>query len=115
MPGSWQYQPYLTTYDSFIFYNAIGEHPDYFYRPIAVAKQVVNGINYRFMTIAEPKQAGYAPHFALVTVYQPPGGQPYATAITPISVYGIKNGGVYSNRPKAAPAAHCTQQNSGSR
>lgn len=47
---------------------------------------MVNGINYRFMTIAEPKQAGYAPHFALVTVYQPPGGQPYATAITPISV-----------------------------
>lgn len=86
MPGSWEYQPSLTTYDAFVFYNAIGQHEDYFYHPIAVAKQVVNGINYRFMTIAEPKQAGYAPHFALVTVYQPPGGQPYATAITPISV-----------------------------
>ena len=52
MPGSWQYQPYLTTYDSFIFYNAIGEHPDYFYRPIAVAKQVVNGTNYRFSNLS---------------------------------------------------------------
>lgn len=84
MPGSWDYQPYLTTYDSFVFYNAIGQHEDYFYHPIAVAKQVVNGTNYRFMTIAQPKTAGYSAHFAVVDVYQPPDGQAYATAITPV-------------------------------
>lgn len=86
MPGSWEYQPSLTLYDVFVFYNAIRQHHDYFYHSIAVAKQVVNGINYEFMTIAEPKQAGYTPHFALVAVYQTPGGQPYSTAITPIPV-----------------------------
>ena len=84
MPGSWQYQPYLTTYDSFIFYNAIGKHPDYFYRPIAVAKQVVNGTNYRFMTIAEPEQPDLTPHFAIVEIYQPLNGKAYATSITPV-------------------------------
>ena len=31
MPGSWEYQPSLTTYDAFVFYNAIGQHEDYFY------------------------------------------------------------------------------------
>ena len=84
MPGSWQYQPYLTTYDSFIFYNAIGEHPDYFYRPIAVAKQVVNGTNYRFMTIAEPAQSALPPHFAIVEIYQPLEGRAHAAKITPV-------------------------------
>ena len=84
MPGSWQYQPYLTTYDSFIFYNAIGEHPDYFYRPIAVAKQVVNGTNYRFMTIAEPEQSDLTPNFAIVEIYQPLEGRAHAAKITPV-------------------------------
>lgn len=84
MPGGWEFQPYLTNYDSFIFYNAIGQHEDYFYHPIAVAKQVVNGINYRFMTIAEPKRPDLTPHFAVVDIFQPPGGAAYATGITPV-------------------------------
>ena len=84
MPGSWQYHPYLTTYDSYIFYNAIGEHPDYFYRPIAVANQVVNGTNYRFMTIAEPEQSDLTPHFAIVEIYQPLEGRAHAAKITPV-------------------------------
>lgn len=84
MPGSWTYEPYLTSYDSFVFFNAIGEQPDYFYHPIAVAKQIVNGTNYKFMTIAEPKTDNLSPHFALVAVYQPLSGKPYATSITPL-------------------------------
>ena len=84
MPGAWEFQPYLNNYDSFIFYNAIGQHEDYFYHPIAVAKQVVNGINYRFMTIAEPKRPDLTPHFAVVDIFQPPGGAAYATGITPV-------------------------------
>lgn len=84
MPGSWDYQPYLTTYDSFIFYNAIGTHEDYFYHPIAVATQVVNGTNYRFMTIAEPREPELSAHFAIVDIYKPLDGQAYATKITPL-------------------------------
>ena len=84
MPGSWEYQPYLTTYESFIFSNAIGNHDDYFYHPIAVAKQIVNGTNYRFMTIAEPKESGLLPHFAIVDIYKPISGEAYATKITPL-------------------------------
>lgn len=84
MPGGWTYQAYLTPYDSFIFYNAIGDHPDYFYRPIAVAKQIVNGTNYRFITIAEPKTTNLSPHFAVVDIYQPLTGGAYVTSISPI-------------------------------
>lgn len=85
MPGGWNYQPYLTTHDSFIFYNAIGQDADYFYHPIAVARQVVNGTNYKFMTIAEPKMPGLEPHFALVDIYQPIRGEAYVTGISPIT------------------------------
>ena len=84
MPGSWSYQPYLTTYDSFVFYNAIGEHPDYEYRPVAVARQIVNGTNYKFMTIAEPKMQGLSAHFAVVSIYQPLNGRAYVTDIAPV-------------------------------
>lgn len=84
MPGGWTYQSYLTPYDSFIFYNAIGNHPNYFYRPVAVAKQVVNGTNYRFITIAEPKTNNLSAHFAVVDIYQPINEKPYVTSISPI-------------------------------
>lgn len=84
MPGSWTYQSYLTPYDSFVFYNAIGSHSNYFYRPVAVAKQIVNGTNYRFITIAEPKVKNLSAHFAVVDIYQPPGGTGYVTGITPL-------------------------------
>lgn len=84
MPGGWTYQSYLTPYDSFVFYNAIGVHPDYFYRPVAVAKQVVKGTNYRFITIAEPKTNNLSAHFAVVDIYQPLSGTPYVTNISPI-------------------------------
>lgn len=82
MPGGWSYQSYLTPYDSFIFYNAIGNHEDYFYTPIAVAKQIVNGTNYKFVCIAEPRLETLTPQFALVTIYKPLDGEPYATSIS---------------------------------
>lgn len=81
MPGSWSYESHLTPYDTFIFYNAIGTHEDYFYTPVAVAKQIVNGTNYKFMCIAEPYREGLPPHFAVVSVYKPINGEPYATDI----------------------------------
>lgn len=84
MPGSWEFQSCLTPYDSFIFYYSIGEHQSYFYHPIAVAKQIVNGTNYRFMTIAEPKVPEAMAHYAIVTIYQPPGGRAYVKEIAPV-------------------------------
>lgn len=82
MPGGWTYQSYLTPYDSFVFYNAIGKHQDYFYQPIAVAKQIVNGTNYRFIAIAKPRWQDLSPHFAVVDIHQPLDGEAYATKIT---------------------------------
>lgn len=84
MLGSWSYQSYLTPYDSFVFYNAIGRHEDYFYTPVAVAKQLVNGTNYKFVCIAEPTGDDRLPHFAVVSIYQPIHGEPYATDIKAI-------------------------------
>lgn len=81
MLGGWSYNPYLTPYDSFVFYNAVGKHDDYFYLPIAVAKQVVNGTNYKFMCIAEPQRENLSPHFAIVNIYEPIHGNPYLISI----------------------------------
>lgn len=82
MPGGWSYQAYLTPRDSFVFYNAVGNHEDYFYVPMAVAKQIVNGTNYKFICIAEPKTENLSSHFAVVDIYQPLQGEPYVTGLT---------------------------------
>lgn len=82
MPGGWTYQPYLTPRDSFVFYNAIGSHDDYFYVPVATAKQIVNGTNYKFVCIAEPKTEDLRPYFVVVDVYQPLRGDPNVTGKT---------------------------------
>lgn len=84
MPGGWNYSPEISPYDAFIFYNAIGNHNDYFYLPVAVATQVANGTNYRFMCIAEPKQPDLSPFFAMVQIYKPINGEAYATGIYPV-------------------------------
>lgn len=84
MPGGWSYQPNLTPYDYFIFHSALGKQNDYFYTPVAVAKQIVNGTNYKFTCIAQPKRRGLTPHFAIVNIYKPINGEPYVTSIDPI-------------------------------
>ena len=84
MPGGWSYQSDLTPYDLYVFYRAIGTHDDYFYVPVAVAKQIVNGTNYRFMCIAEPQSETINPHFAIINIYQPLRGEPYVTSILPV-------------------------------
>lgn len=82
MLGNWTYQSYLTPYDSFIFYNAIGNHEDYFYHPIAVAKQIVNGTNYKFIAIAESKVENLPSYFAVIDIFKPINGEAYTTNIT---------------------------------
>lgn len=84
MPGGWEYQPNITPYEYQVFYTAVRDMQEYFYYPVAVAIQVVNGINYRFMTIADPRDPNLSTHFAVVEIYQPIDGEPYVTKITPV-------------------------------
>lgn len=84
MPGGWTYQAYLTPYDTYLFYHTMDSGDDYFYIPLAVATQVVNGTNYRFITIAEPKVANGTPYFALIEIYKPPTGDAQVTSITAV-------------------------------
>lgn len=84
MPGGWNYQTYLTPYDTYLFYRAMDMEENYFYIPVAVATQVVNGTNYRFLAIAEPKSTEGTPFFALVEIYKPIEGYPTVTNITTI-------------------------------
>ena len=67
MTGGWDYHSELTPYDQFIFYNAIGSHENYFYQPIAVATQIVNGTNYKFMCIAKPRVPGLPAFYAITS------------------------------------------------
>lgn len=84
MPGGWNYQAFLTPYDTYLFYRTMDMEEDYFYIPVAVATQIVNGTNYRFLTIAEPKSTDGTPYFALVEIYKPIEGEGSITNITPI-------------------------------
>ncbi len=84
MTGAWDYQPYITPYEYAIFYNAVSGLQEYFYIPVAVATQIVNGTNYRFLTVAEPRDKNLSPHFAMVYIFQPIAGQPYVENIIPL-------------------------------
>lgn len=84
MPGGWNYQAYLTPYDTYLFFNTMDNQEDYFYVPLAVATQLVNGTNYRYITIAEPKDTENTPHFALVEIYKPIQGESQVTSITAV-------------------------------
>lgn len=87
MPGGWNYQAYLTPYDTYIFYRAMNSEDNYFYIPLAVATQVVNGTNYRFLAIAEPKDINGTPFFSLIEIYKPLNGEAQITNITAIDQY----------------------------
>ncbi|MBT9776560.1 hypothetical protein GPL15_08590 [Clostridium sp. MCC353] len=84
MPGSWSYQPYLQPYDYYIFYSAIGQQDYYSYLPIAAASQVVNGMNYKFIAIAEPITADGSPHFAVIETSQSSDGTISPASIVPV-------------------------------
>lgn len=86
MPGEWNYQPYITNYENILFYRTIGDQPNYYFTPIAVAKQIVNGTNYKFMCIATPKLQNGQPHFAIVEIYKPIKGNAVLNSITPIDL-----------------------------
>ncbi len=84
MPGSWTYSADISPYEYSVFYTAVSGLQEYFYIPVAVATQVVNGTNYRYVAIAEPLGSGLSPHFVIVSIFQPIAGMPYVKEITPI-------------------------------
>lgn len=81
MLGGWTYSKNISPYDAHIYYSSIGTYDDYFYIPVAMAKQLVNGTNYKFIAIAEPKKEHDSPFFAMVEIYKPIHGAPYLTRI----------------------------------
>ncbi len=84
MPGGWSYNTDITPYDYAVFYSATSDLQEYFYYPVAVATQVVNGTNYKFIAIAYPKEPRGSEHFVIVYIYQPINEKPYVTEIVPI-------------------------------
>ncbi|MDO5294389.1 MAG: hypothetical protein Q4F05_16765 [bacterium] len=84
MEGEWTYHASLTVYDSTVFNTAVDESYDYYYRPIVVAEQIGNGINYRFICMAEPKRKDRETHFALIAIHKPFHGPGYVTGINRI-------------------------------
>ncbi len=84
MPGGWTYQADVSPYNAYIFYSAIGESEDFIYYPVAVASQIVNGTNYKFIAIVESKSSTMNPFFALVEVYKPIQGNAYVTKVNVI-------------------------------
>ncbi len=53
MLGGWTYSKDISPYDAHVFYSSICTHDDYFYIPVAVAKQLVNGTNIRKLTTSQ--------------------------------------------------------------
>lgn len=86
MPGGWtEYSSQLTGEAKEVFVTATKGLVGVNYTPLALATQVVNGMNYSFFCNA---QAVYpnAPHEgAVVSIHRPPSQPPYITGIHPVS------------------------------
>jgi hypothetical protein len=52
------------------------------YSPVAVASQVVNGVNYRFFANAKAVYPNSINDAAMIYIYQPSEGDPYIISIT---------------------------------
>jgi len=86
MSIGWIYEPYLSDYESILFYNVFKKHTDsFFYRPVAIAKREESGVKYRYLCIAAPKDNPFiSSHFADIEIYKPRLGIPYATKLNRI-------------------------------
>lgn len=86
VPGGWI--PYSTTisadahkvFDS-VIKNLLGVH----YTPLAVATQVVAGINYRFFCNAQGAYPGALNEAVIVQIYKPLEGAAHITSITKVN------------------------------
>lgn len=86
VPGGWI--PYSTTisadaqkvFDS-VIKNLLGVH----YTPLAVATQVVAGINYRFFANAQGVYPGALNEGVIIQIYKPLEGAAHITSITKVN------------------------------
>ncbi len=84
-PGGWT--PYVTPIpaeDLEVFKKALHGLVGVNYSPLAVAKQVVSGMNYRFFCNAHVVYPGAANEAAIVEIYKPLNGEPHITSISRI-------------------------------
>lgn len=85
MPGGWQnWQFAVTTRPQAIFNEATKSLLGVKYQALAVAQQVVAGMNYCFLCQATPVLPGASSSPALVWIYQPLQGAPHVTQINTI-------------------------------
>ncbi|MBP1639065.1 MAG: hypothetical protein H6Q17_648 [Bacteroidetes bacterium] len=81
--GGWT--PYVTPIpaeDLEVFKKALQGLVGVNYAPLAVAKQLVSGMNYRFFCNAQAVYPGAANEAAIVQIYKPLTGDPHITSIT---------------------------------
>ena len=83
MPNGWVYEPTISPYVALLFYNAMLRHYDFFsYTPVAVAKREEIGTKYRYLCIAQARNAPDQDSlFACIEIYKPIAGMPYATRL----------------------------------
>jgi len=86
IPGGWTAYSSSISDDAMIAFNeALDGHLGVNYTPLAVASQVVSGINYRFLADAQVVYPN-APHYAaFIQVYKPINGKAvFSAPIKPI-------------------------------
>ena len=83
MAKNWIYEPTVSPYDALLFYNTMKRYYDQFeYIPIAVAKREEIGTKYRYLCIAQARNApDHDTLFAGIEIYKPIAGTPYATRL----------------------------------
>lgn len=64
-----------------VFKKAFKDFVGVSYTPVAVATQVVAGVNYSFFCNAQGVYPNAPNEGALVSIYDPPGGKPHITGI----------------------------------
>lgn len=85
MVGAWTPFHKLTSEDQEVFNNAMRNIIGVDYTPFSVSTQVVNGTNYRFKCTASIPPAEVVWE-AMVEIYQPIGGEPQVTKISPLDI-----------------------------
>lgn len=88
LPGGWSEFSFLTDEDKKIFEIATSGLCGVSYEPLIVSKQVVSGINYKFICNAKIIVPNGHNYLAAVTIYAPPSSEkdvkPIITDINPL-------------------------------
>jgi len=88
MQENWVFEQKILYYEALIFFNTIkGIMNSYLYDPIAIARHEQYGMKYHFLCIAKPMSSPQLiSHFAVIEIFQPVSGIPYATKLLRIEI-----------------------------